>query len=100
MHWYMPVFPTTELEMVRVLMLRLGPLTEVTPGGLPPLWYQVTVGVGIPSTTQVKVTVCLISFSRSLDGDDVILGGAVLRKEGVHYIEGDYREEALNKYTP
>ena len=89
MHWYMPVSPTTELEMVRELTLRLLPLTEVTPGGFPLLRYQVTVGVGIPSTTQVKVTVCPTSFSRSSDGDDVILGGAVLRKEGVQHIEGD-----------
>ena len=90
----MPVFPTTELEMVKVLMLRLLPLTEVTPREFPPLWYQVTVGVGIPDTSQVKVTVCSTSFSRSLEGDTVILGGAVLRQRFMHYIECDYREEA------
>ena len=75
--------------MVRVLMLRLLPLTEVLPRGFPPLWYQVTVGVGIPSTTQVKVTGCPTSFSKSFEGDIVIVGGAVLREGGMHYIEGD-----------
>ena len=84
----MPVSSTTELEMVRMLMLRLVPLTEVMPRVFPPLWYQVTVGVGIPSTTQVKVTLSPTSFSRSLEGDIVILGGAVLREGGMHYIEG------------
>ena len=74
--------------MVRVLMLRLVPLTEVLPRGLP-LWYQVTVGVGIPSTTQVKMTLSPTSFSKSFEGDIVIVGGAVLREGGMHYIEGD-----------
>ena len=83
----MPVSPTTELEMVRVA--RLVPLTEVVPRGFPPLWYQVTDGVGIPSTTHVKVTDCPTSFSRSSEGDIVIVGGAVLRQRGMHYIEGD-----------
>ena len=82
-----------------MLMLRLVPLTEVTPGGFPPLRYQVTVGVGIPSTTHLKVIVCPTSFSKSLEGDDVILGGAVLRKKGVHYIEDHYREEAKQMHT-
>ena len=72
------------MEMVTVLMLRLGPLSKVTPRGLPPLWYQVTVGVGIPSTTQVKVTLSPTNFSRSLEGDIVILGGAVLKQRSVH----------------
>ena len=86
----MPVSPTTELEMVRVLMLRLVPLTEVVPRGLPLwFWYQVTVGVGIPSTTQVKLTLSPTSFSRSSEGDIVIVGGAVSREGGVHYIEGE-----------
>ena len=79
----MPVFPTAELKMVRVLM-RLLPLTEVIPDGFPPLWYQVTVGVGIPSTTQVKVTLSPTSRSRSSDGDIIIVGGAVLRQGGMH----------------
>ena len=71
-----------------MLMLQLVPLTEVVPRGLP-LWYQVTVGVGIPSTIQVKVTDCPTSFSKSFEGDIVIVGGAVLREGGMHYIEGD-----------
>ena len=79
-HWYMPVCPTVREEMLRVF-----PLIEITPPALScaPLWYQVTVGVGIPATTQVKVTRCFTSRSRSLEGDFVIPGGAVLngRKE-------------------
>ena len=39
-------------------------------------------GVGIPDTTQVKVTLSPTSRSRSLEGDIVILGGAVWRKKG------------------
>ena len=64
-----------------MLMLRLVPLTEVVPRGFP-LWYQVTVGVGIPSTTQVKVTDCPTILSRSSSGDIVIVGGTVLREGG------------------
>ena len=72
-----------------MLMLRLLPPTEVVPLGFPPLWYQVTVGVGIPSTTQVKETLSPTSFSRSSEGDIVIEGGAVLREGCIHYIKGD-----------
>ena len=67
-----------------MLTLRLVPLTEVVPRGFP-LWYQVTVGVGIPSTTHLKVTGCPVSFSKSLEGDIVIVGRAVLREGGMHY---------------
>ena len=89
MHWYMPVFPATGLEMVKVLMLRLGPVTEVTPSAFPPLCYQVTVGMGIPSYHTSEYDSLPTSFSRSLEGDIVILGGAVLRKEGVCYKDCD-----------
>ena len=78
-------------------MLRLVPLTEVVPCGLP-LWYQVTVGVGIPSTTQVKVTDCPTIFSKSLEGDIVIVGGAVLREGGLNYTEGDWEGSSTNTY--
>ena len=68
-HWYMPVCPTVREEMLRVLSL-----IEITPPALScvPLWYQVTVGVGIPDTTQVKVTDSPTSRSRSVEGPDVI----------------------------
>ena len=53
-------------------------LIEITPPALScaPLWYQVTVGVGIPDTTQVKVTDCPISCSRSKEGFVSIIGWA------------------------
>ena len=53
-------------------------LIEITPPALScaPLKYQVTVGVGIPDTTQVKVTDCPISCSRSKGGFLVTTGGA------------------------
>ena len=83
-HWYMPVCPTVREEMLRVF-----PLIEITPPALScaPLWYQVTEGVGIPDTAQVKVTLSSTSFSRSLEGDIVIPGGAVRNKD-LHYIGG------------
>ena len=70
----MPVCRNARLEMVIVL-----PLMEITPPALScsALWYQVIVGVGIPSTTQVKETLSPTHRSRSLEGDIAISGGAV-----------------------
>ena len=100
MHWYMPVSPTTELEIVRVLMLQLPPLTEIIPRGFPPLWYQVTVGVGIPSTTQVKVTVSiphqLLQIIRRWH--PYPKRGCV--KEGRCTVYRRWLGRKLNKYTP
>ena len=79
----MPVCPTVRLDMLRVF-----PLIEITLLALSctPLWCQVTVGVGIPSTTQVKETRSFTSFSRSLEGDIVILGGAVCKKKDKNFV--------------
>ena len=53
-------------------------LIEITPSALScaPLKCQVTVGVGIPDTTQVKVTDCPISCTRSKGGFVSIIGRA------------------------
>ena len=69
------------------------PLIEITPPALScaPLRYQVTLGVGIPDTTQVKVTRCFTSCSRSLDGDFVIPGGAVWNGKKEFCVMADYK---------
>ena len=77
-HWYMPVSSAARLEMDSTETFGKFLLIEITPPALSctPLWYQVTVGVGIPDSTQEKVTDCPISCSRSKGGFFVITGGA------------------------
>ena len=81
----MPVCSIARLEMDSKETFGEFLLIEITPPALScaPLWYQVTVGVGIPDTTQVKVTDCPISCSRLKGGILVIIGGA---KQGVRKV--------------
>ena len=74
----MPVCPTVRLEMDSTETFGEFLLIEVVPPPLSctPLWYQVTVGVGIPDSTQVKVTDCPTSCSRSKEGFLAIIGWA------------------------
>ena len=74
----MPVSSTARLEMDSTEIFGEFLQMEITPPALrcAPLWYQVTEGVGIPDSTQVKVTDCPISCSRSKGGIFVIIGGA------------------------
>ena len=78
MHWYMPVSPTARLEILSTEVPRDGLLIEITPPALSSmlLWYQVTVGAGIPDTLQVKVCDCVTSFSKLSGGDNVAPGAA------------------------
>ena len=57
-------------------------MIEITPPALSStlLWYQVTVGAGIPDTLQVKVCDCVTSFSKLSGGDNVAPGAAVWRE--------------------
>ena len=57
-------------------------MIEITPPALSStlLWYQVTVGVGIPDTLQVKVCDCVTSFSKLSLGDNIAPGAAVWRE--------------------
>ena len=78
------------------------PLIEITSLALSCtlLWYQVTVGVGIPSTTQVKETRSFSSFSRSLEGDIVILGGAVYKWKDIKFcVKADHNIHRLSFST-
>ena len=74
----MPVSSTARLEMDSTEIFEEFLLMEITPPALSctPLWYQVTVGVGIPDTTHVKVTDCPLSCSRSKEGFLAIIGWA------------------------
>ena len=74
----MPVCSTARVEMESTETFGEFLLIEIVPSALSctPLWYQVTVGVGIPDTTQVKVTDCPLSCSRSKEGFLAIIGWA------------------------
>jgi len=74
----MPVSSTARLEMDSTETFGEFLLIEIAPPTMSctPLWYHVTVGVGIPDTTQVKVTDCPISCCRSKEGFLAIIGWA------------------------
>ena len=82
MHWYMPVWLTARREILSTEVPRDGLLIEITPPALSStlLWYQVTVGAGIPDTLQVNVCDCVTSFSKLSGGDNVAPGAAVWRE--------------------
>ena len=75
----MPVWLSARLEIVSTEVLRDGLVIEIAPPALSSmlLWYQVTVGVGIPDTVQVKVCDCVTSFSRLSGGDNAAPGAAM-----------------------
>ena len=85
MHWYMPVWLSARREIVSTEVPRDGLLIEITPPALSSmlLWYQVTVGAGIPDTLQVNVCDCVTSFSKLSGGDNVAPGAAVWRERKI-----------------
>ena len=81
----MPVWLSARREIVSTEVPRDGLLIEITPPALSSmlLWYQVTVGAGIPDTLQVKVCDCITSFSKLSLGDNVAPGAAVRRERKI-----------------